>query len=277
MAALLGVPRAGSVARGFGSSLGILGRRLCGVSSYAWDAKRVEAARQTRSGLVHPTAVVHPGAVVGQGVSIGPFCTIGSSAKLGNGCQMHPGSHIFGDTELGENCILLAYVFIYDSVPHIDFCSCFTWLNLKLLGSGAIVGADLPGHAIIGRDNIIGHHAVVGVKCQDMKYKTGDECFLHVGDNNHIREYTSIHRSSKSSDKTVCKTCCGRSMRRAYRKIFMPTEGSLESIEDRLSEVEQNEELINIPAVCSMVKSIQDSFQSGRRGICKFRNCLTHG
>lgn len=41
----------------------------------------------------------------------------------------------------------------------------------KLSGSGAIVGDDLPGQTVIGCDNIIGHHAVVGVKCQDMKYK----------------------------------------------------------------------------------------------------------
>lgn len=37
--------------------------------------------------------------------------------------------------------------------------------------SGAVVGADIPGHTIIGDCNTIGHHAVVGVKCQDMKYK----------------------------------------------------------------------------------------------------------
>lgn len=36
-----------------------------------------------------------------------------------------------------------------------------------------------------------------------MKYKLGDECFLHIGDDNEIREYVSIHRSSKSTDKTV--------------------------------------------------------------------------
>ncbi|XP_077210714.1 bacterial transferase hexapeptide repeat-containing protein isoform X2 [Tasmannia lanceolata] len=69
--------------------------------------------------------------------------------------------------------------------------------------SGAIVGAELPGSTIIGSNNVIGHHAVVGVNCQDLKYMLGDECFLLIGDNNDIREYTSIHRSSKSSDKTV--------------------------------------------------------------------------
>ncbi|WOL11083.1 putative acyl-[acyl-carrier-protein]--UDP-N-acetylglucosamine O-acyltransferase [Canna indica] len=84
-----------------------------------------------------------------------------------------------------------------------------SWGRLKLetvvsfKRSGAIVGADLPGRTVIGNYNVIGHHAVVGVKCQDLKYKQGDECFLHVGDHNDIREYCSIHRSVKSSDRTV--------------------------------------------------------------------------
>lgn len=37
--------------------------------------------------------------------------------------------------------------------------------------SGAVVGDDIPGKTIIGCNNLIGHHAVVGLKCQDMKYK----------------------------------------------------------------------------------------------------------
>lgn len=36
-------------------------------------------------------------------------------------------------------------------------------------------------------------------------FQSGDECFLDVGDNNEIREFTSIHRSSKSSDRTVIR------------------------------------------------------------------------
>ncbi|WVZ69021.1 hypothetical protein U9M48_017880 [Paspalum notatum var. saurae] len=35
------------------------------------------------------------------------------------------------------------------------------------------------------------------------KLLTGEECFLHIGRNNEIREYCSIHRSSKSCDCTV--------------------------------------------------------------------------
>ncbi|CAL9768372.1 unnamed protein product [Musa acuminata subsp. burmannicoides] len=132
--------------------------------------------RTQESGFIHPTAVIHPDAVIGQGVSIGPFCTVDSAVKIGNACQLQAGSHIMGETEIGDSCIIQ---------------------------TGAIVGADLAGRTIIGSHNVIGHHAVVGAKCQDLKYKQGDECFLHVGDQNDIREYCSIHRSSKSSDRTV--------------------------------------------------------------------------
>ncbi|XP_057969113.1 probable acyl-[acyl-carrier-protein]--UDP-N-acetylglucosamine O-acyltransferase, mitochondrial isoform X2 [Malania oleifera] len=309
--------------------------------SYGTDGKSVEASLETSPSFIHPAAIVHPDAVIGQGVSVGPFCTVGSSAKLGNGCQLYPGSHIFGNTELGEHCILMP---------------------------GVVLGDDLPGQTIIGNNNIIGHHAVVGLKCQDMKYKLGEECFLDIGNNNDIREYTSIHRSSKSSEKTVigdnnlimgschiahdCKVgncnifanntllaghvvvedyahtaggtvvhqfChvssfsfvgggsvvsqdvpkymivageraelrglnleglrrCGfssteiKSLRTAYRKIFMAINANSDGIEGRLSDVEQHEELAQVPAVCSMVQSIRDSFAENRRGICKFRH-----
>ncbi|PON50437.1 UDP-3-O-[3-hydroxymyristoyl] glucosamine N-acyltransferase LpxD [Parasponia andersonii] len=144
--------------------------------SNAENHKNVEQPTITKSTFIHPTAIIHPNAVIGQGVSIGPFCTVGSSAKLGNGCKLYSGSHIYGNTELGEHCVLM---------------------------TGAVVGDDLPGRTVMGCNNIVGHYAVVGLRCQDLKYKPGDECFLDVGENNDIREQTSIHRSSKSSDRTV--------------------------------------------------------------------------
>ncbi|CAN1167182.1 Probable acyl-[acyl-carrier-protein]--UDP-N-acetylglucosamine O-acyltransferase, mitochondrial [Linum perenne] len=127
--------------------------------------------------FVHPWAVIHPNALIGEGVSIGQFCTVGPAVKLGNGCHLYPGSNVVGNTEIGERCVLMAH---------------------------AVVGADdIPGRTVLGANNIVGHHAVIGVKCQDLKYKLGEECFLHIGDNNEIREFTSIHRSSKSDSKTV--------------------------------------------------------------------------
>ncbi|XP_048491037.1 probable acyl-[acyl-carrier-protein]--UDP-N-acetylglucosamine O-acyltransferase, mitochondrial isoform X2 [Beta vulgaris subsp. vulgaris] len=154
-----------------------LASSLLHISSLSFIRPLSNAAADVWSpSFVHPTAIVHPNATLGQGVSIGPFCTVGSSVKLGNACKLYPGSHIFGHSQLGDNCILM---------------------------TGAVVGDELPGKTMIGSNNIIGHHAVVGVKCQDLKYKDGDDCFLDIGDNNEIREYSSIHRSSKSDDQTV--------------------------------------------------------------------------
>ncbi|KAI9081709.1 hypothetical protein K1719_036312 [Acacia pycnantha] len=314
--------------------------RCCSSS----QSKRAEASDRGNSSLIHPSAIVHPNAIIGEGVSVGPFCSVSSSAKLGNFCKLYPGSHIFGSTELGNSCTLM---------------------------TGAVVGDDLPGCTIIGKNNVIGYHAVIGVQCQDLKYKTDDECFLEVGDNNDIREHTSIHRSSKSTDRTVignnnlimgschiahdCKvgnsnifanntllaghvivedyvhtagatvvhqfchvgaysflgggsvvsqdvpkfmmvsgeraelhglnvvglTRCGfsnteiRSLRTAYRRIFMPKDASTRSFEERLADVEKHEELTHFPAVRAMLKSIRDSFVQDRRGICKFRDLIS--
>ncbi|KAG5547236.1 hypothetical protein RHGRI_013042 [Rhododendron griersonianum] len=208
-----------------------------------------------------------------QGVSIGPFCTVGSSAKLGNACQLYPGSHIFGNTELGDQCILM---------------------------TGAVVGDDLPGRTVIGCNNVIGHHCVVGIKCQDMKYKViGDNnlvmgsCHIahdcKVGSNNILANNTLlaghvvVEDYAHTAGATVVHQFCHigsfsfigggsviRSLRIAYRKIFMPTDVNSGGIENRLTEVEQNEELAYVPAVCSMVQSIRDSFAEDRRGICSF-------
>ncbi|CAI0543855.1 unnamed protein product [Linum tenue] len=158
----------------FPSALTSASRRR--LSSSTVTCRTEDGSPVESSSFVHPWAVVHPNALIGEGVSIGPFCTVGSTAKLGNGCQLHPGSHVFGDTVIGERCVLMA---------------------------GAVVGEDLPGRTVLGANNTVGHHSVIGVKCQDLKYKSGEECFLEIGDNNEIREHTSIHRSSKSDNQTV--------------------------------------------------------------------------
>ncbi|KAG4194762.1 hypothetical protein ERO13_A06G071400v2 [Gossypium hirsutum] len=278
-------------------------QRLSTTLHYVFEEKKEGTS------FIHPTAIVHPNAVIGQGVSVGPLCTIGPSAKLGNGCQMHPSSHIFGNTKLGSHCVLM---------------------------TGAVVGDDLSGRTVIGCNNIIGHHAVVGIKCQDMKYKViGDNnlimgsCHIahdcKIGNNNifanssllaghvivedyvhtggptvvhqfcHIGSFSFIGGGSVvsqdvpkymmvSGDRAELRGLnfeglrrCGfqvteiKSLRTAYRKIFMPSNTNSMGFDERLSEVEHNEDLGSVPAVCSMLRSIRDSFTENRRGICKFR------
>ncbi len=53
----------------------------------------------------------------------------------------------------------------------------------------------LTGPTTIGSANVIGPFATVGAPPQDLKYK-GEETELHIGDNNQIREYASIHRGT---------------------------------------------------------------------------------
>lgn len=47
-------------------------------------------------------------------------------------------------------------------------------------GSGAVVGADIPGQTTIGNCNVLGNYAVVGVKCQDLKYKVVSFSFIFI-------------------------------------------------------------------------------------------------
>lgn len=65
------------------------------------------------------------------------------------------------------------------------------------IGSGTAVGA----HAVIGdwteigENNRIFPQASVGAPPQDLKYK-GEECWTRIGNNNMIREFSTIHRGT---------------------------------------------------------------------------------
>ncbi|CAN6912408.1 unnamed protein product [Brassica oleracea] len=169
------------------------------------------------------------------GVSVGPYCTVGSSVKVGNGCELYPSSHIFGNTELGESCVLMT--------------------------GAVVVGDELPGYTVIGGNNIIGHHAVVGVKCQHLKYKqeprssTSSVILALMLSLAVVLWYSHIYQSPKfpiSQDVPKYMMVTGeraklrglileglrrngftmsekKSLRAAYRKIFMSTETVLKS------------------------------------------------
>lgn len=77
------------------------------------------------------------------------------------------------------------------------------------VGPYAVIGADVKigantrveahavvsGPTIIGENNYIGSFAVVGGPPQDLSYN-GEPTELHIGNNNQIREYASIHRGT---------------------------------------------------------------------------------
>lgn len=63
--------------------------------------------------------------------------------------------------------------------------------------------AVISGPTIIGKRNLIGSFAIVGGAPQDLSYK-GEPTELHIGDDNQVREYASIHRGTPSgTGKTV--------------------------------------------------------------------------
>lgn len=65
------------------------------------------------------------------------------------------------------------------------------------IGSGTIVEghACLTGPLEIGRDNLIGHGAILGKSPQHRGYK-GEPTLLRIGDGNQIREHVTIHRGT---------------------------------------------------------------------------------
>ncbi|GJN17840.1 hypothetical protein PR202_gb04942 [Eleusine coracana subsp. coracana] len=230
---------------------GLLLSRLYSTTARQLHAIASEGvARGAAGSVIHPAAVVHPDATIGQGVSIGPFCTVGPSAKIGDACQLHAGSHVVGDTELGDGCVVL---------------------------TGAILGADIPGRTIIGENNVIGHYATVGVKCQDLKYKVTQDVpryMMVAGDRAELRglNLEGLRRNGFADQEVSSFHILVRRLRKAYQKVFMPSISNGSSFEDRLAELEKESTLSESASVSYMVESIRMSFAKGRRGICKFRS-----
>ena len=67
------------------------------------------------------------------------------------------------------------------------------------IGEGTSVGAlaTIEGPAVIGRENRIFPHAVLGFEPQDLKYH-GERTRLTVGDRNVFREFSTVHRGTST-------------------------------------------------------------------------------
>jgi len=65
------------------------------------------------------------------------------------------------------------------------------------IGANSVIGAHtvVSGHTTIGRNNSVGSFASIGAPPQDLHYQ-GEPTELVIGDDNHIREYVSIHRGT---------------------------------------------------------------------------------
>ncbi|GJM93295.1 hypothetical protein PR202_ga09840 [Eleusine coracana subsp. coracana] len=150
-------------------------------------------------------------------------------------------------------------------------------MHVAVSGSGAILGADIPGRTIIGENNVIGHYATVGVKCQDLKYKVTQDVpryMMVAGDRAELRglNLEGLRRNGFADQEVSSFHILVRRLRKAYQKVFMPSISNGGSFEDRLAELEKECTLSESASVSYMVESIRMSFAKGRRGICKFRS-----
>ena len=103
--------------------------------------------------------------------------------------MIHPTAIIDPSSSVGENVKIGAYTVIGANVS---------------IGAGTIIGphVTINGTTTIGKDNHIYQFSSIGEDPQDKKY-AGDLSFLEIGDNNVIREFTTIHRGTIQDKNTT--------------------------------------------------------------------------
>lgn len=105
---------------------------------------------------------------------IHPTAIINSKADISANVEIGPYCIIEENVEIGEGTILKSHI-------HID------------------------GRARIGKNNVIYPFVVIGTQPQDLKFK-GEDSAIEIGDNNQIREHTTIHLGTKDG---IMKTVIG--------------------------------------------------------------------
>lgn len=93
--------------------------------------------------------------------------------------SIHPTAVIAAGAEIGREVVVEPYAIVGARVR---------------IGDRSRIGAHavLDGRTTIGRNNRIFHHASVGAPPQDLKYR-GEDSELVIGDDNTIREFTTLH------------------------------------------------------------------------------------
>lgn len=100
-------------------------------------------------------------------VFIHPTAIVSPKAKLGVGVKISPYAIINDEVEIGDNTEIGAY---------------------SLIDNGVIIGAN----------NKIYSNVIIGTNPQDLKYNN-EKTFVQIGDNNTIREFTTINRATANT------------------------------------------------------------------------------
>ena len=97
---------------------------------------------------------------------------------------IHPTAIIYEGAEIGDNVQIGPYSIIYSGVK---------------IGDGTIIHPHvvIQGNTTIGKNNKIYSFCCIGSSPQDLKYK-GEDSVVIIGDNNIIREYTTVNPGTAS-------------------------------------------------------------------------------
>ena len=104
-------------------------------------------------------------------MTIHPTALVDPDAQIGADVEIGPFSVVGPDAVIGNNTIVQSHVVI-------------------------------EGNVTIGTDNFIGHGAVIGAAPQDLSFSPERKTKVEIGDDNVIREYSTIHRGSPEGSAT---------------------------------------------------------------------------
>lgn len=96
---------------------------------------------------------------------------------------VHPSAFVSEKARLGENVSVGPCAVIEDDVIIGDGCQVHAFASVKR-------------YTRMGKGNVIHSYAMVGGIPQDLKF-AGEESWLEIGDNNNIREFSSLHRGTE--------------------------------------------------------------------------------
>ncbi len=107
---------------------------------------------------------------------------------------IHPTAVVEPGAELGEGVMIGPFCFVEKGV---------------VIGAGSRLDSHVTvkSNTTMGRNNVIAQGAVIGGDPQDRKF-AGEPTYLTIGDDNHFREYVTIHRATGEGKATVVGNRC---------------------------------------------------------------------
>jgi UDP-N-acetylglucosamine acyltransferase len=109
--------------------------------------------------------------------------------------MIHPTAIIHPDARLHPSVSVGAYAVI--EAPAV-------------IGEGCVISAHavIAGDVEMGKNNTVGHGAVIGGEPQDLAFKPEVRSRVVIGDSNRFREHVTIHRGTNEASETIVGNNC---------------------------------------------------------------------